>query len=111
MTEAMIRSMLERSFSADQTAPTEAGRAAAIRTAREDRIRSILASPTCIGEGITGTAYALLNAVTEFVDHERPTRTWDGQVSGMQRFASAHWGSSASIKAAAFEAIIELSRA
>jgi len=106
ITEKMIATVLDQSFKRDAGAPSEADRAAGMRKAREDRVRMILASPTCTGEGVNGSAFALLNALTEYVDFARPTRTRDGQASGTQRFASAHWGSGAAIKEAAWEAIM-----
>jgi phage/plasmid-like protein (TIGR03299 family) len=108
ITESMISTVLEQSFKRDPLAPSEADRAAAMRKAREERIRAILASPTCTGESVSGTAFALLNSITEYVDFARPTRTRDGQTTGTQRFASAHWGSGAVIKEAAWEAIMEV---
>ena len=107
MTEPMIATVLAKSFKADELAASEAGRAASIRKAREERIRTILASPTCTGEGISGTAFALLNGVTEYCDFFRGTRTKEGQGISTQRFASAHWGSGAIIKAAAWDAVLE----
>ena len=111
MTEAMITAVLERSFRRDTVAVSEADRAAAMRRAREERIRCILASPTCTGDGVNGTALALLHSLSEYVDHFRQTRTKEGQATCTQRFASAHWGSGASIKEAAWDAIIELANA
>lgn len=106
LTEQLISQVLERSFRLE-AAGSEAGRAAAMRKAREERIRAILASPTCTGEGVNGTAFALLNAVTEYVDFMRPTRTKETQLTGTQRFTSAHWGSGATVKALAWDALME----
>jgi phage/plasmid-like protein (TIGR03299 family) len=111
MTEAMVATVLEQAFKRDQLAPSEADRAAAMRKARDERVRAILASPTCTGVGVNGTAFALLNAVTEYVDHVRGTRTREGQSTGTQRFASAHFGSGALVKEAAWDAVLEASNA
>jgi phage/plasmid-like protein (TIGR03299 family) len=47
---------------------------------------------------VRGTLWAALNAVTEFVDHERPTRVKDGESERLKRFESALFGSGASLK-------------
>ena len=112
LTEPMITAMLAQAFKRDSAEiGSEADRAVAMRKAREERIRTILASPTCTGEGVNGSAFALLNAVTEYTDFARPTRTREGQAAGAQRFASAHWGSGAAIKEAAWDAILDLAKA
>jgi len=112
LTEALTTTVLRQTFRREdpagvKVASTEADRAAAIRQAREERIRTILASSTCTGDGVAGSAYALLNAVTEFIDHERGTRTRRGQITAAQRFSSAHFGSGSLLKSAAWESIME----
>lgn len=107
LSEWLIRSVFERSFRYD-IAPSEADRAKAIKEARDQKLREILASSTCNVSGTAGTAFALLNAVTEYVDHLRPTRTREGQTTNTQRFASAHWGSGAQVKQSAWETIMDL---
>ncbi len=47
---------------------------------------------------VRGTLWAALNAVTEFVDHERPTRVADGESKAFKRFESALFGSGARLK-------------
>jgi phage/plasmid-like protein (TIGR03299 family) len=47
---------------------------------------------------VRGTLWAALNAVAEFVDHERPTRVKDGESAPLKRFESALFGSGASLK-------------
>lgn len=107
ITEGMITTVLERSFRYD-LAPSEADRAKSIKEARDQKLREILASPTCQVSGTADSAFALLNAVTEYVDHLRPTRTREGQATNTQRFTSAHWGSGAQVKQAAWETIMDL---
>ena len=51
--------------------PDESERAKTIRKNRDDRIAAILASPTSQVKGTKDTAFSLLNATTEFVDHYR----------------------------------------
>lgn len=112
LTEAMIRDTIDRAFRGDgEGAPSEADRAQAMRAAREDRIRAILASPTCQVPGTAGSSFALLQAIIEEVDHSRPTRTVAGQDTAAQRFASANWGSGARVKAQAFDLVLKASGA
>ena len=47
---------------------------------------------------VRGTLWAALNAVAEFVDHERPTRAKDGESVLFKRFESAQFGSGALLK-------------
>lgn len=49
-----------------------------------------------------GTAWGLLNAVTEFVDHSRPARSQDNRLN------SAWFGAGATLKAKAFEEAMKL---
>ncbi len=48
--------------------------------------------------GSRGTLWSALNAVTEFVDHERPTRLREGDSAAEKRFESALFGSGAQLK-------------
>lgn len=41
------------------------------------RLRAILASPTVDGAGVRGTAYGLMQAGGEYLDHIRTARTWE----------------------------------
>lgn len=52
---------------------------------------------------VRGTLWAALNAVTEFVDHERPTRAKEGESEHLKRFQSAQFGSGAVLRARAWE--------
>jgi phage/plasmid-like protein (TIGR03299 family) len=106
MSEAMIKAMFERTFRFD--APSEADRAKSIRQAREDKIRAILASPTSNVKGTAGSAFSLLQAVVEYVDHERSSRTRTGEQTAEKRFQSAQFGQGAHLKAVAFDAAMEM---
>jgi phage/plasmid-like protein (TIGR03299 family) len=55
--------------------------------------------------GIVGTAWGAFNAVAEYVDHERGTRTKTGEDQEEKRVESAWFGSGATMKTRAFEAI------
>ena len=46
----------------------------------------------------TDTAWAALNAVTRYVDHDRATRSSDGAAADAARFVSAQFGSGAAMK-------------
>lgn len=45
------------------------------------RYREILASPTVAGAGIGGTAYGLVQAAGEYLDHVRGSRSWETKVN------------------------------
>lgn len=53
--------------------------------------------------GVHGTAYGMLQAVTEYADHHIRARSADN------RFAAAQWGSGAELKASAFEQLLAMS--
>ena len=44
-------------------------------------VRSIIASPTVAGAGIDGTAYGLVQAAGEYLDHARRSRTWETRLN------------------------------
>jgi phage/plasmid-like protein (TIGR03299 family) len=48
--------------------------------------------------GIQGTAWAALNAVAEFVDHERSTRASNGETQDERRLESAYFGNGQTVK-------------
>ena len=103
----MIRAAFDRIFNVPD-GPDESDRAASIRRKREDSIRSILAGETCMQRDTAGTAWALFNGITEWVDHERGTR--GGESADAQRFASSVWGSGAALKQRAWETMLDLAR-
>jgi phage/plasmid-like protein (TIGR03299 family) len=51
------------------------------RRSGRDKLREILASPTIIGAGIDGTAYGLVNAAGEYLDHVRTSRSWETRLN------------------------------
>lgn len=51
-------------------------------------------------DGVRGTAWGLLNAITEYTDHHVASRTEEN------RFISAQWGPNASLKADAFDLLL-----
>lgn len=106
---------LNRKLEAEYTAmvfgtpgPDEADRAKALRKTREERIASILASPTSQVKGTKDSLLAALFACTEWADHDRATRTSDGGDADEARLLSATFGSGAEVKERAWSAALEL---
>ncbi len=58
--------------------------------------------------GISGTAWAAVNALTEYVDHHRPTRAVKPEERASRRLTSAWFGSGATLKGKAWSAALEL---
>ena len=79
--------------------------------ARNTRARNVRETLTRIFEtgigldmpGIQGTSWAAFNAVTEFVDHHRPTRATNPTARAGKRLNSAWFGSGAKLKAKAWD--------
>jgi len=89
--------------------PDESERAKTIRKNRDERIAAILASPTSQVKGTKDTAFSLLNATTEFVDHFRSTKTSDSTESSDEaRSMSAMFGSGDALKSKAWNRMMEL---
>lgn len=61
-------------------------------------------------EGVRGTLWAALNAVAEYVDHERPTRSGEGGSAREKRLESSLWGSGARLKERAWRVALEMGR-
>lgn len=53
--------------------------------------------------GVKGTYWGLLNAVTEYVDHKRPSRVGKGKDSDEVRLEAVTWGGGAVMKERAYE--------
>jgi len=100
--ENNLISFINGSGEADQDEADEGVRAAAIKAAREGKLRSILASEECTRFGTRATLFAGLNAVTSYLDHDTD-RTQDAS-----RFASAMFGERERTKRKAFKIAVEL---
>jgi hypothetical protein len=88
--------------------PDETDRAKALRKSREERMAAIMASPTSQVRGTKDTLFSAMQAVVEYVDHDRTTRTSDGGEADESRLFSATFGSGAEVKARAWNAALEL---
>ncbi|GDY13341.1 hypothetical protein LBMAG53_22190 [Planctomycetota bacterium] len=88
--------------------PDETDRAKTIRKNREERLASILASPTAQVRGTKDTLFSLLHAVVEYAEHDRSTRTSESGDADESRLFSATFGSGAELKARAWDAALEL---
>ncbi|MDX1947408.1 MAG: DUF932 domain-containing protein [Pirellulaceae bacterium] len=82
--------------------PPDAGRTRAENT-RQELHRLFEAGKGQDIEGIRHSAWAALNAVTEYVDHHRPTRAKCEQERASRRLQSQWFGSGAQLKAKAWE--------
>jgi phage/plasmid-like protein (TIGR03299 family) len=109
-----LNAKLEAEFMAvvfGKPGPDESDRARSIRKTRDDRIAAILASPTSQVRGTKDTAFSLMQAAVEFVDHDRTTRTGEGGDADESRLFSATFGSGAEVKARAWTTALELTGA
>jgi len=61
--------------------------------------------------GVQGTMWAAYNAVTEWVDHHRPTRVSDPTLRASRRLESAWFGSGAKLKSRAWQEALALALA
>ncbi len=109
LTDDLADDFFERVF--PLSGPDESDRALAIAKKRRERLDAILAGPNSNVRGTRGTAFALLNAATEWLDHERTTRTTDGGDADESRLVSATFGSGAALKEKAWSTILELTHA
>ncbi|HLY10434.1 MAG TPA: DUF932 domain-containing protein [Planctomycetota bacterium] len=57
---------------------------------------------------VRGSLWAAVNAVAQFVDHERPTRTWSGESEALKRFESAQFGSGGALRERAWNEALGL---
>lgn len=95
----------------DGAGKDESDRAATIAKNRRERLEMILAGPTSQVKGTRGTTFALLNSLTEYVDHERSTRVSDDRDPDESRLISATYGSGAELKEKAWSTILDLAKA
>ena len=85
----------------------------AARSARAQNVRDELFRLFESGRGqeipeIRSTTWASLNAVTEYVDHHRPTRARSDFDRGANRLESAWFGSGSRLKQHAFQLALEM---
>lgn len=110
LADVPLNRKLEQEFMAQvfgHPGPDESDRARALRKSREDRIAAILSSSTGQVRGTKDTLFSAMQAVVEFVDHERVTRTTDGNADESRIF-SATFGSGADLKERAWDAALAL---
>lgn len=97
--------------------PSESERASMIADMRKESLMKLYHGPTCATyEATRGTVFAALNAVTEYLEHEAPTRVSKDvpeedrvAVAKAKRFESANLGGNGNeIKARAFALATEL---
>lgn len=89
--------------------PDETDRARALRKSREERIAAINASPNSRIRGTKDSLFSAMQAIVEWADHDRTTRTSDGGDADEARLLSANFhGSGAEVKARAWAAALEL---
>ncbi len=106
-----LNQKLEAEFMASvfgKPGPDETDRAKALRKGREERLAAILASPTSQVKGTKDSLFSVMQAIVEYADHDRMTRTTDGGDADESRLFSATWGSGADLKARAWDAALEL---
>lgn len=109
LTSGLQQQFLNQTF--PRVGPDEGERARAMRREREAKIQQVLASPTSQVPGTRDTAFSLLQAVVEYLDHDRPTRTEADQGEQEQRLLSATFGNGATVKARAWSTILALTHA
>jgi phage/plasmid-like protein (TIGR03299 family) len=111
LADVPLTSKLEAEFMAQvfgKSGPDETDRAKALRKGREERIAAILASPTSQVRGTKDTAFSLLQAVVEWVQHERGTRVINGGDADESRLFSSMFGSGAQVSERAWDAALQV---
>jgi phage/plasmid-like protein (TIGR03299 family) len=109
LADVPLTQKLEQQFMAQvfgTPGPDETDRAKALRKSREERIAAILASPTSQVKGTKDSLFSAMQAVVEWADHDRTTRTTDGGDADESRLFSATFGSGAELKARAWDAAL-----
>lgn len=104
---SLTREALARYFHDLVPDPKDANPARAITT-RETLHRLFEVGKGNALPGVRGTVWAALNAVTEYVDHERPTRLTIGGNERLKRFESSLFGSGAALKERAWNKALTL---
>ena len=111
LADVSLNKKLEAEFMAQvfgKAGPDETDRAKAMRKGREERLAAILASPTSQVRGTKDTVFSAMQAVVEYVDHDRSTRTTEGGDAEESRLFSATFGSGDALKAKAWDAALSL---
>ena len=111
LADVPLNQKLEQEFMAQvfgRPGPDETDRARSLRESREERISAILASPTSQVRGTKDSLFSAMQAVVEWADHDRTTRTSDGGDADESRIISANFGSGAELKERAWEAALAL---
>lgn len=106
---ALGREALERYFAEVVPLPEGADPSRALAT-RERLVGLFETGRGNQAAGVRGTLWAALNAVAEYVDHERPTRPGKGESIREKRFESSLWGSGARLKERAWRVALEMAR-
>lgn len=109
ITKRLKDTFLNRIFPA--TGPDESERASTIAQNRRERLEAILAGSTSQVRGTKDSAFALLNAATEYIDFFRTTRVSEDGNELEARLASATFGSGAGLKETAWVTILDLTKA
>ena len=111
LAKVQLTQKLEREFMASVfgvSGPSESERSKTIRKHRDERIAAILASPTSQVKGTKDSGFSLLNAITEYIDHDRTTRTSEEGSTDEARLMSSVMGSGAALKERAWDSMLEL---
>lgn len=105
-----LAALLSDEQAATEEAESEGVRAKAIAAEREKRLREIHESETCQRFGATkNTLFSGFQAVTEYITHEMPVRTGEGDTKGSRRrFESNLMDRGDQLKRATFKVAMEL---
>jgi phage/plasmid-like protein (TIGR03299 family) len=104
---ALTQEALARYFETLAPDPKDADPARRVAT-RETWTRLFEAGKGNDLSSVRGTLWAAVNAVCEYVDHERPTRGQEGQEEKIRRFESAQFGTGAVLRARAWKEALAL---
>jgi phage/plasmid-like protein (TIGR03299 family) len=104
---SLKREALARYFESLVPTPRNADPARSIAT-RETLLRLFEAGKGNDLPTVRGSLWAAVNAVTELIDHERPTRVKGAQKAELKRFESAQFGSGARLRSRAWNEALAL---